>query len=183
MGDSQWNLEVNDNPIGRQRWSVVVQGLVAFAIMWLAFRYGPTLAPLPSDDSAATRMAFAIHWLAVPGVLLMLCVLITANGRLVNQDAFSGTRTPASRFIEISIRCTQNTLEQCALAAICWPGLAVTLPHGRLGLIPVCAGLFALGRILFWIGYQISPNARALGFVLTFMPTAIGLVWLLLWLL
>jgi hypothetical protein len=40
------------------------------------------------------------------------------------------------------------------------------------------AVLFAVGRFLFWIGYQIHPIARAIGFGLTAVPTAIAIVWL-----
>ena len=36
----------------------------------------------------------------------------------------------------------------------------------------------AVGRILFWIGYQIHPVARAIGFGLTAVPTAVAIVWL-----
>ena len=42
---------------------------------------------------------------------------------------------------------------------------------------PVLAGLFVIGRIAFWIGYLLTPEARAFGFVLTFLPNAVLLIW------
>jgi hypothetical protein len=98
--------------------------------------------------------------------------------RFVSGDAIDGTRTPVSKFMEINLRVTQNTLEQVVLATIAWVGLALTLPSERLGLIPVLAVLFAIGRLLFWIGYQVVPIARALGFGLTAVPTAVAMIWL-----
>jgi hypothetical protein len=98
--------------------------------------------------------------------------------RFLSPDAFDGTRTPKSRFMEINIRVTQNTLEQVVLAVIAWVGLAFTLAPERLGILPVLASLFGVGRLLFWVGYQIAPIARAIGFGLTAVPTAVAMLWL-----
>ena len=91
-------------------------------------------------------------------------------------DRIDGTPRPVSRFLQINLRVTRNTLEQAFLAVITWLGLAMTLPAERLTLIPVLAILFAAGRLAFWIGYQVSPAARAFGFGLTALPTAIALI-------
>ena len=40
-------------------------------------------------------------------------------------------------------------------------------------------GCWLLGRALFWIGYHKNPLLRAFGFGLTFYPTVIIIVWLL----
>jgi hypothetical protein len=140
--------------------------------------YGVPLAPRPEVGDVQGRLVFAAQWLIVPGLMLLASVMVTMFTRFVSRDAFDGTRTPGSRFLEINIRVTQNTLEQVVLAAIAWIGLALALPAERLGVIPVLAALFAVGRILFWVGYQIDPVARAIGFGLTLVPTAVALIWL-----
>ena len=159
-----------------------IVALVQIAFVWLtcglAFVYGVPLAPRPEVSDSLGRLVFAAQWLVVPGLMLLVCVLLTMSTRFVSQDAFDGTRTPSSRFMEINLRVTQNTLEQVVLAAIAWIGLSLALPAERLGAIPVLAALFAVGRILFWVGYQINPLARAIGFGLTAVPTAVAILWL-----
>lgn len=139
----------------------------------IAARFAP---PLGDDESA--RLAYAARWLLAPALCLLAGVGAMANRRFFSPDAMDGTRAPQSRSLEINLRYNQNTLEQTVLAAAAWAGLALILPHERLGLIGMLAVVFALGRALFWIGYLIAPWARAVGFGLTFYPTAVALVWL-----
>lgn len=165
--------------IGRQV-LVGVGMIVAGAIVWLAW-VGPLhpLVNLPPED-AALRIAFAARWLFVPAATLFLGIAIVAGQRFFLSEAMDGTRAPANRSLEITLRYNQNTLEQTVLVAIAWPLLALYLPEGRLGLVPVLAVLFAFGRIAFFVGYLIAPWARAFGFGLTFYPTVAAYVWLLL---
>jgi uncharacterized membrane protein (UPF0136 family) len=80
--------------------------------------------------------------------------------------------------LDITLRYNRNTLEQVVLAAIAWTGLALALPHEQLKLISAMAIAFFIGRVLFWIGYLITPVGRAFGLGLTFYPTIAALVWL-----
>jgi MAPEG family len=162
----------------RKRIIALIQVAFVVLVCALAYAYGPAVAPRPGASDIAARLAFGVAWLIVPGVILLACIMVTALSRLFSVEAFDGTRTPPSRFMEINLRVTQNTLEQSMLAAIAWCGLALALPAERLGIIPVLAALFAVGRILFWMGYQINPLARAVGFGITALPTAVALLWL-----
>lgn len=166
------------DPIMRKRIIALVQFLLVLIACGTAWVYGPSLAPQPAGSEAADRLAFAVQWLVVPGLLLLVFVSVTAFSRFFVADAFDGTRTPANRFIEINLRVTRNTLEQAVLAAIAWCGLAIALPAEQLAIIPVLAALFAIGRVLFWVGYQIHPVARATGFGITALPTGVALIWL-----
>lgn len=154
-------------------------GMMLAALVVLMAWVGPlhphVVLPL---DSAGERIAFALKWLLVPGFTLLIGVGTVANRRFFSPDAMDGTRAPESRSLEINLRYNQNTLEQTLLVVISWPLLALLLPIGQLGLIPVLAVLFAVGRIAFWIGYLIAPWARAFGFGLTFYPTVAAYVWL-----
>src|SRR6202000_2661246 len=103
-------------------------------------------------DDPAARLAFSVQWLQAPGLTLLAGVW-TAARRGFHADAIDGTRTPASRGLEINLRYNQNTVEQVVMAAIAWTGLAVALPAGRLYLIPALGVSFVIGRASFWIGY------------------------------
>ncbi|HXI87552.1 MAG TPA: MAPEG family protein [Parvularculaceae bacterium] len=161
-----------------KQFAVFVQMLIAAALCWVAYRYGPAYAPSPVASDIAARLAFAAEWLLIPGLCLVFGIGLTANNRFLNADAIDGARAPKERFIEINLRYNQNTLEQTVLAAIAWMGLALALPAQSLNVIPVLAVLFGAGRSLFIIGYLIAPVGRAVGFALTFYPTVVAFIWL-----
>jgi len=151
----------------------------AFAAVLLVLLHAPHLfafVALPQDDTAS-RLAFGLRWLLVPGLALLAGIQV-AGRRAFVPGAIDGTRAPESRSLEINLRYNLNTLEQSLLAAIAWMNLCLVLDHAQLVLIPAMALLFGFGRITFWIGYRLHPLARAFGMVLTALPTLGALVWL-----
>jgi hypothetical protein len=130
--------------------------------------------PVPTAD----RLALVARWMLVPGLCLLAGIGFTANRRFLDPAAIDGERQVPSRSFEINLRYNLNTLEQTVLAAIAWTGLALTLAPQDLGLVPALAGLFAVGRATFWIGYLLAPWARAYGLGLTAYPTFASLAWL-----
>jgi uncharacterized membrane protein YecN with MAPEG domain len=59
--------------------------------------------------------------------------------------------------------------------------LAMLLPSAELALLPALVLLFAVSRVVYWIGYAKDEMFRTLGFVATFYPNiyALGLaLWL-----
>lgn len=163
------------------RKQILVAAGMAAAVAVLLLLYGSGIAqrfPLPLGDDEAARLAFAARWLLVPALCLFAGIALTANRRFFTPDAIDGSPAPQSAALQINLRYNQNTLEQTVLAAVAWTGLALALPHERLGLIPLLAIFFATGRATFWLGYLIAPWARAFGLGLTFYPTAAALIWL-----
>jgi hypothetical protein len=150
-----------------------------FLALLIWFHFAPSLfstAPLPRDDPAS-RIAYALRWLIAPGLTLLAGVWIAARRGFL-PDAIDGTRSPASRSLEINLRYNQNTVEQVLLAVIAWPALSFELPVDRLYLIPALATSFLIGRATFWIGYLIHPMGRAFGMVVTILPTICAYIWL-----
>ena len=158
----------------------VAAGMGAAVIVLLIFwqNLSALPLPLPDGDDQAARLAFVAHWLLLPALALLAGILAVANRRFFVANAIDGERNPGGWFMEVTLRYNQNTLEQIVLAAIAWSGLALALPHERLGLIPGLAMLFFAGRIIFWIGYLIAPAGRAFGLGLTAYPTFVALFWL-----
>jgi MAPEG family len=167
-------------PFRRKQWIGIAGALPAFAVVAWTLDHSRVLfatLPLPPDDSAS-RLSFALRWMLLPGVCLLVGVIVAARRGFV-PDAIDGTRTPTSRGLEINLRYNQNTLEQVVLAGIAWTGLALTLRIQELPLIPAMASLFLVGRMAFWTGYLIHPMGRAFGMVLTVLPTIGSFAWLL----
>jgi hypothetical protein len=166
-------------PFRRKQLVGISTAIPAFVIVALVLGHAARLfgsISLPADD-LSSRLAFALRWMLLPGICLLVGVVI-AGRRGFLPDAIDGTRTPASRSLEINLRYNQNTLEQAILACIAWVNLAVSLPIADIVVIPAMAVLFTVGRATFWAGYRIYPMACAFGMVLTVLPTLAGYAWL-----
>lgn len=163
--------------LGKQLAVVLAAGAAVTLLVLAWSRLADLPLPLPDGDDTAARLAFVAHWLLLPGLCLFLGVAIVANQRFFVADAIDGGESK-SRLIEIARRYNTNTVEQTLLAMIAWLGLALTLPHGTLKLIPAMAISFFVGRLLFFIGYLIAPVGRAFGLGLTAYPSFAALVWL-----
>jgi hypothetical protein len=150
--------------------ATVVGVIGAFFVSW------GTPDPLPAD--AGERLAFAVQWLLVPGLALFAGIGLVANRRFLMPEAIDGERRIENAAFEINLRYNQNTLEQLALAAIAWLGLALALPEDQLGVIARMAVMFGVGRIAFGLGYLYAPWARAFGMALTAYPTFGALIYL-----
>ncbi len=151
--------------------AAVIAGVVAvFFVAWGA--------PDPPPADAGEKLAFAARWLLVPGLALFAGVGVTASQRFFNPSAIDGERKVEDEAFEINLRYNQNTLEQLALAAVAWMGLALALPVEEIGVIARMAVMFGVGRLAFWMGYHYAPWARAFGMVLTAYPTFGALVYL-----
>jgi hypothetical protein len=167
-------------PFRRKQIVGIAGALPAFVVVALTVKHASYLfafVSLPADNLAG-RLAFAVRWMLLPGICLLFGVIVAGRRGFV-PDAIDGTRTPASRSLEINLRYNQNTLEQMILACIVWASLATSLPTVSLVLIPAMATLFAIGRLAFWVGYLIHPMGRAFGMVVTVVPTIASYAWLL----
>ena len=163
--------------LGKQL-AVVFGAGAAVALLVLAWSLLSDLPlPPPDGDDTAARLGFAAHGMLLPGLALLLGIVIVANRRFFVADAIDGGESK-SRLIEIARRYNLNTLEQTVLAAIAWAGLALSLPHVELKLIPAMAVSFFVGRILFFAGYLITPVGRAFGLGLSAYPSFAALIWL-----
>tara|TARA_B100000902_G_C27003153_1_gene760887 strand:- start:105 stop:500 length:396 start_codon:yes stop_codon:yes gene_type:complete len=87
----------------------------------------------------------------------------------------TGVKAPATTgdpFFEATFRIQHNTLEQLIHVI---PALWICSYFLNQTFAVVCASLFFIGRILFFIGYRADPEKRALGFIIG-MLSSIGLI-------
>ena len=148
----------------------VALGMAAgFAATFAAFAW-PRLPPVPpgTDDRLALWLAAS---LAVASWLLIGVVLLARHRFFTPADIEGGGLTEGTATAKLLQTLIQNTLEQAALAIPAYGAWLWLMPEGRRGLVIACAGLFFLGRLLFFALYAQGAPWRALGFTLTFYPT------------
>ena len=111
---------------------------------------------------------------ALAALALVFSIGRIAQKRFFDTASIAGAAydTPGSE-VAIDRAVLQNSLEQVVLAALVYNALSVVNAQVAAALLPVLVVLFLVGRILFIHGYRHGVTGRALGFGLTFYPTVV----------
>ncbi|WP_245776360.1 MAPEG family protein [Thalassovita taeanensis] len=145
-------------------------GLIwGIAVLWVGARLieVPVFALIPTVMSA----------FMAPGVVMALMVGRLAQRRFFDDTIIDGAAFTPGSAAEIDQRVLANTAEQLVLALCIWPAAAVILQGDGPGVI-IALGLgFAVARLLFWLGYHLSPPLRGFGFAASFYPTVLVAIW------
>lgn len=147
---------------------VLGQGIglaLAIVLLWIPLSRSAPFMPL----NTVLITAF------LPGGLVALVMVgVLALRRLRDTDVIAGgALRPGSR-AEIDQRVLSNTVEQLVIALALWPFVALTLG----GLVVIWMGVgFALARLVYWLGYHLSPLVKSAGFGAGFYPTVLATLW------
>ena len=134
---------------------------------------------VPSDWTIGDRIALVIKDAVVAILPAVLAICIVAAQRL-DPSMFVGRVPKPNSAVDINNRFILNTVEQFILYFIGNAGLALYCPAQEARTLIVLTALFVLGRVLFWAGYHYNPYVRAFGFGVTFYPTVMVYLWLIL---
>ncbi len=137
----------------------------AVAIVLLPLRMDLRFVP------PAFAMPFAF---LIPAVVMALMIGALAARRFFARDLIDGQTPAQGSGADIDQRVLNNTTEQMVLALLVWPFVGFSL--GGVSIIALGIGM-AVARLLFWIGYHVSPPLRALGFAASFYPTLFAAFW------
>lgn len=139
--------------------------LWAVAIVLLPLRWGLPFVP----PALAIPAAFLI-----PGVVMAMMIGVLAARRFFSADLIDGVAPEFGSAADIDNRVLRNTAEQMVLALLIWPFVGFSL--GGVSILALGIGM-AVARVLFWVGYHVSPPLRSLGFAASFYPTLFGAFW------
>lgn len=137
----------------------------AVTVVWLPMTMSAPFMPLN------TVMITAL----MPGGLVLLAMVsMIALRRLFDSSVIAGGALHPGSRAEIDQRALSNTLEQLVVAIVLWPFAALTLG----GFVVLWMGIsFALARLVYWLGYHVSPLVKSVGFGATFYPTVLATLW------
>jgi hypothetical protein len=139
------------------------------------WKYPETLAISP-------RLRVAVHAGMAPTLALSVAIIRLSRHRFFSErDIEGGSPARGSGRAAVLQAMVQNTLEQGLLAWIAYMAWAILMPSAWLSVVPLAAWSFVLGRLLFFRYYRRGAAARALGFTLSFYPTAVMLALCMLW--
>ena len=148
----------------------MVTGLLwSLAVLWVAGKF----VSLPIFTLIPTIMTAFL----APGLVMLLMIARLAQRRFFDDAIIDGEPFAPGSGADIDQRVLRNTTEQLALGLCIWSAAAVILADKGPGVIVVLGLNFAFARVLFWLGYHLSPPLRAFGFAASFYPTVLVSLW------
>lgn len=152
-------------------------GIVAMILsLWLLY----AALPASDADSLADRLAYALKWVAVAALPLVVMLAAVGNARFLSE-AIDPTLGKEDSKTLIDGRVADNTLQQYLLFLVGSLALAAVVEGPKVKIVAAAAITFVIMRIAFWIGYRIRPVHRAFGFASTFymnLGLLVGALWL-----
>ena len=158
----------------------VLKGIVTGAVI-VVFGLATAVAFNPVSIAPGVTVSERIVFALKADLLLSICLAISiarlARHRFFTpEDIDGGGLTHGTLQANVLQSTLQNTLEQTVLAVLVHTIWAVVMPLSWLPAIPAAAIMFLCGRILFFRGVTGGAPSRALGFALTFYPSVLMLV-------
>jgi hypothetical protein len=158
----------------KRTWISIGVGTVTWAAAFLigvtSWHIGPTLA------TSGERLAYAAQLLV--GVSVLVLLMVSACFRVFDtakaEDPFANAESQPWR---VHQRVLQNTVEQGLIFVPALLALAVRIDAEHTHVLPLLTGLWCAGRVLFWLGYRISPMLRGPGFEWTLFSSVAALGW------
>jgi MAPEG family len=160
----------------REQRSVALAALAALcaaiAVMVVAAIADHAAGPTPFT----ARLHYALRLDVIVVAWLAAAIANVARMRFFSErDIVGSTGEAASKEVRDASAILQNTFEQAVLAMATHIIVVATFVQST-ALVTALVGLFAFGRLFFWVGYKHGAKGRAFGFALTFYPSALSLV-------
>jgi hypothetical protein len=153
----------------------IAMGYASFAIVFAAaFWLAPRLAPIPE---VWDRVLLALQLTAGPAAVQML--ILQGLWRVADTaEAENPAKGGESERFKVNQRVMTNTVEQAGIFVPMFVALAIRIDPEKVWVLPIFMGIWCVGRILFWIGYQLDPVWRAIGMDWTSAVAMITAGWL-----
>lgn len=130
--------------------------------------------PVASAEEPLARLVYALNWIGVAVLLTFLTAIEAVSHERLFTPAIDPLAGRESRRMRINLRYLQHTLEQLLVFI---PGLLLLAWYSADGVelraVTATAIVWVALRLVFWIGYHISPSLRTPGLVGTAMSMVV----------
>ena len=151
-----------------------IGGAIEAAILWLGYTYRSAIPAPNNAEDAGERLAYAIRCL-FPMVAVMMINVATISVFRTDPELHNPLAGNEHK-IQVYKNLLTNTTEQLLISAVLMLVCAsLTTCREMLKIIPLYAVSFVVARVLYSVGYRVSPYNRSVGISINFFISS-GLV-------
>ncbi|XP_063003376.1 uncharacterized protein LOC134413177 [Elgaria multicarinata webbii] len=123
----------------------------------------------PTCPDLASRIAFALHYLLIAGLPILLGMALRGISALCSDGL--GPLDAHSRSVQLHQLFVFGSVDQFIVFGLNLVVSATFLPQEHLRLVPILVGLFSIGRCCYWASVHLCGAYRGFGFGLSFFLT------------
>jgi hypothetical protein len=144
-------------------WGAAITLPIAIAVWLGLFLLTP---PVADAGEPLARLVYALNWIGVAVLLTFLTAIEAVSHERLFTPAIDPLAGQESARMRINLRYLQHTLEQLLVFI---PGLLLLAWYSdggeQMRAVTATAVVWIVLRVVFWIGYHISPSLRTPGLV------------------
>ena len=130
--------------------------------------------PVPSSTDLVVRLSYTLRCTLPMFITLLFAVFGVAFHRGTNKKVHANPLAGNDHLIQVDKNYLQNTLEQTVIAVgVLFVATTYFNEPDLMKIVPIFVLAFIISRILFRIGYGISPYYRLIGIIMTFLNTGL----------
>ena len=157
---------------------------VAFNVCVLGGGYYlfPAVLPLPSSNDFTVKLLYTLRCFVFPQTIVLIFAIMRVMRKRGNTPAGNPLLGQDQNYLLAEKNALTNTVEQLLCILLVILVLITYLEPSEMKIIPLLSISFAVGRLLFIIGYSIGPLYRVAGITINFfsiMPMIICIVYLM----
>lgn len=157
---------------------------VAFNVCVLVGGYYlfPALLPLPSSNDFSVKLLYTLRCFVFPQTILLIFAVVRVMRKRGTTPAGNPLLGQDQHYLLVEKNALTNTVEQLLCILLVILVLITYLEPSEMKIIPLLSITFAVGRILFIIGYSIGSLYRVAGIIINFfctMPMTICVIYLM----
>ena len=126
--------------------------------------------PVPRSNDFSEKLLYAARYCTFPQALFLLFAIM----RVGAKRGSTGAENPLAgkeHLLQTEKNVLANTVEQLLVFLFLVVTLTTYLEPSEMRIIPLYSLAFIVGRVLFMIGYSISPKHRSYGIAINFFTT------------
>ena len=130
--------------------------------------------PVPRSNDFSEKLLYAARYCTFPQAVFLLFAIM----RVGAKRSSTGTKNPLAgkeHLLQTEKNVLANTVEQLLVFLLLVVTLTTYLEPSEMRIIPLYSLAFIVGRVLFMIGYSISPKYRSYGFAINFFSNVFSI--------
>ena len=125
---------------------------------------------MPRSNEFTEKLLYTMRYCTFPQAVFLLFAILRVGSKRGSTPAMNPL-SGKEHFVQTEKNILSNTMEQLLCFLLLTLALTTYLEPMEMRIIPLLSLAFIVGRVLFSIGYTISPNYRSIGMSVNFFSS------------